>query len=88
MPGTVCRAMVPAPALSCARRDVWMRHEPAVRGQTIDDTAIRPGKAPARHAVRIAAASPRPSSPIAISRIRNFWILPVTVIGNSSMTFQ
>ena len=32
---------------------------------------------------RIVAACSRPSSTIEISRMRNFWILPVTVIGNS-----
>ena len=39
------------------------------------------------HAVLTAAAFVRPSSPMAISRMRNFWILPVTVIGNSSTNF-
>mgnify|MGYP001548633998 CR=1 FL=1 len=34
-------------------------------------------------AVSIAATSPRPSSMIACSRILNFWILPVTVVGNA-----
>lgn len=32
------------------------------------------------------AASRRPSSSIAVSRSLNFWIFPVTVIGNSSVT--
>ena len=40
------------------------------------------------HAVRIAAALARPSSEIAISRILNFWTLPVTVIGKASTSFQ
>ena len=39
-----------------------------------------------RRARRRPAASP--SSATAISRIRNFWTLPVTVIGNSSTNFQ
>ena len=30
----------------------------------------------------------RPSSATEISRIRNFWTLPVTVIGNVSTSFQ
>ena len=34
-------------------------------------------------AVEVPAASSRPSSAIEVSRILNFWILPVTVIGNS-----
>ena len=55
--------------------------------------ARRRGAAPARHvrlsggrgqAVRAAATSCRPSSAIACSRIRNFWTLPVTVIGKAS----
>ena len=33
-------------------------------------------------------SSTRPSSAIAISRIRNFWTLPVTVVGNESTSFQ
>jgi len=40
------------------------------------------------HAVRIPAAVCSPSSSTAASRILNFWILPVTVIGNSSTNFQ
>ena len=35
-------------------------------------------------AVTVLAISARPRSWISISRIRNFWILPVTVIGNES----
>ena len=34
-------------------------------------------------AVVVLAASSSPSSVIDVSRILNFWILPVTVIGNS-----
>jgi len=41
-----------------------------------------------RHAVRIAASASRRSSAIAISRMRNFWIFPVTVIGKTSTNFQ
>ncbi len=37
-------------------------------------------------AVRVAAAAARPSSEIEVSRILNFWTLPVTVMGNSSVT--
>ena len=40
------------------------------------------------YAVLTAAASPRPSSAMATSRILNFWILPVTVMGNWSVIFQ
>src|SRR5438105_227703 len=39
-------------------------------------------------AVTTAAAASRPSSATATSRILNFWILPVTVIGNASTNFQ
>ena len=42
----------------------------------------------ARYAVSIAAAAARPSSAIASSRMRNFWTLPVTVVGNSDAIFQ
>ena len=41
-----------------------------------------------RYAVRTPAALDRPSSSTATSRILNFWILPVTVIGNASTNFQ
>jgi len=37
-------------------------------------------------AVRVAAAAARPSSETEVSRILNFWTLPVTVMGNSSVT--
>src|SRR5207248_9985574 len=39
-------------------------------------------------AVLIPAAFSRPSSSTAVSRILNFWTLPVTVIGNASTNFQ
>ncbi len=43
-----------------------------------------PGAATRRdQAVVVPAASSRPSSATEVSRILNFWILPVTVIGNS-----
>lgn len=38
----------------------------------------------ARVATAAIAAHPRSSSRIAASRMRYFWILPVTVIGNSA----
>ena len=40
------------------------------------------------HAVRMPAAASSPSSSMAASRILNFWILPVTVIGKPSTNFQ
>jgi hypothetical protein len=40
------------------------------------------------YAVLTFAAASSPSSAIAVSRILNFWILPVTVIGNASTNFQ
>ncbi len=40
---------------------------------------------PRPHAVRVPAASWRSSRSIACSRNLNFWILPVTVIGNSAV---
>ena len=40
------------------------------------------------YAVSILATSSRPSSTMLISRIRNFWILPVTVVGKASTNFQ
>jgi hypothetical protein len=43
---------------------------------------------PRRQAVSIRAAAWRPSSSMLISRIRNFWILPVTVVGKASTNFQ
>src|SRR4029079_13154013 len=36
----------------------------------------------------VTAPGERPSSSAASSRIRHFWILPVTVIGNESTIFQ
>jgi hypothetical protein len=39
-------------------------------------------------AMRMAASLWSPSSSTACSRIRNFWILPVTVIGKPSTSFQ
>lgn len=41
-----------------------------------------------RQAIRTAASLWSPSSSTACSRIRNFWILPVTVIGKPSTSFQ
>jgi hypothetical protein len=47
------------------------------------------GSAPsAGQAVESTAAGSNASSTIATSRIRNFWILPVTVIGKLSTSFQ
>ncbi len=40
------------------------------------------------YAVSVRAARWRPSSSIETSRILNFWILPVTVIGKASVSFQ
>src|SRR5205823_2680870 len=40
------------------------------------------------YAVATAAAFSRPSSSTAVSRILNFWTLPVTVIGKPSTNFQ
>ncbi len=40
------------------------------------------------YAVLVAAASCRPSSWIACSRMTNFCIFPVTVMGNTSTNFQ
>ena len=49
----------------------------------------RPGaRGHAAYAAAAASVGASPSSAIAISRIRNFWILPVTVIGNASTNFQ
>jgi hypothetical protein len=42
---------------------------------------------PLAYAVSIAATSCRPRSMIACSRILNFWILPVTVVGKLSTNF-
>ena len=42
----------------------------------------------ARSRRQAAARRPSPSSATAISRIRNFWTLPVTVIGKASTNFQ
>ncbi len=46
------------------------------------------GKPYGAYAVSIRAAAWRPSSSMLISRMRNFWILPVTVIGKCSTNFQ
>src|SRR5262245_14352687 len=43
---------------------------------------------PDAQAVRCEAVAVSPSSATANSRILNFWILPVTVVGNSSTNFQ
>ena len=59
-------------------------HRP--RRSTSPSTRSRPTRA--SQAVWIAAASPRPSSSTAVSRILNFWTLPVTVMGNSVVIFQ
>ena len=48
---------------------------------------VRAGGLRSATAVAIAAASASPSSSIAVSRILNFWTLPVTVIGNESTSF-
>jgi len=61
---------------------------PVARHRRTAERQVAASAVPIDHAVRIAAASPRPSSAIAISRIRYFWILPVTVIGNSLVIFQ
>src|SRR5437016_12704507 len=50
--------------------------------------SARPSEICQRQAVLTPAASCRPSSSTAISRIRNFWTLPVTVIGKPSTNFQ
>ena len=39
------------------------------------------------HAILTAAARSRPSSATLVSRMRNFWTLPVTVIGKPSTNF-
>ncbi len=68
---------------------------PTIMGPSGADNAPTPsrvtpyGPRPSqRYAVRIAAACPRPSSSTAASRILNFWILPVTVIGKASVKRQ
>ena len=50
-------------------------HRPGVSGGTTQ-------------AVSMPAAPSSSSSAVAISRIRNFWTLPVTVMGNASTSFQ
>jgi hypothetical protein len=45
------------------------------------------GKACSRRSA-VPAAFCRPSSSMEISRMRYFWILPVTVMGNPSVSFQ
>ena len=51
-------------------------------------TSAAGGQAAVRHAVFVRAASPRPSSSTASSRMRNFCTFPVTVIGNISTNFH
>src|SRR3954469_21759241 len=55
------------------------RHDPEASRRRLTG-----GGAARVQAVRVPAASARPSCSIDVSRILNFWILPVTVIGNSS----
>ena len=45
------------------------------------------GVRPFAYAVSMAATSCKPRSRIACSRILNFWILPVTVVGKLSTNF-
>lgn len=54
---------------------------------SIDESA-RPACRGGAQAVGIAATASRPNSATAVSRMRNFWILPVTVIGKPSTNFQ
>ena len=74
------------PGKPCSRRASTAAHR--MTGCRPRDEATAHELRDNRYAVWIAAASPRPSSAIAISRIRNFWILPVTVIGKPSTSFQ
>ena len=52
-----------------------------------DRTVGQAQEAPAQ-AVRVSAASSRPSSATEVSRILNFWTLPVTVMGKASTNLQ
>ena len=71
-----------SPGSSGAEQDGRVGHTPG------------PGRGPARRtetrdqAVSTRSACSRPSSSMADSRMRNFWIFPVTVIGNESVSFQ
>ena len=54
---------------------------------TSGDAELSGGERAAQAVCTLAALS-SPSSSIALSRIRNFWTFPVTVIGKPSTNFQ
>ena len=78
MPGSNARALE-----SGSPRD--RLSDPGCRPNHRDGSPLQRKKT---HAVSILAASPRPSSAMEISLMRNFWTFPVTVIGNESTIFQ